>query len=101
MPRSVPVVGAVEKGNGALDFYPVLAWLRDTCIPDCRPLYNVLNEHYDEHLKAAALMRHTYGEDTTYELVIIHNHMLKRFTSHMCRKAPTWSEFTHILGVNY
>ncbi|MNO19227.1 hypothetical protein D3C76_89550 [compost metagenome] len=98
---TTPVVGAVSHGNGALDFYPVLAWLRDTCVPECRPLHSVLNDHYDDQLMAAVVLRHYDGRGSTHELVIIHNHLLKRFTSHMCRQAPTWSEFTHIAGVNY
>lgn len=92
------VVGAVAKGNGASDFYPVLAWLRDTCIPNARPLYNPMNEHFDDNLQAAVLLNHDGWRGNTYELVIIHNHMVKRFTPHMSRQAPSWSEFTYIFG---
>lgn len=92
------VVGAVSKGNGVDDFYPVLAWLRDTCYPTARPLHTMLNDHYDEGLKAAVVLHHDNWGEKSYELVLIHNHMLKRFSSQVCHMAPSWEEFTYIFG---
>lgn len=92
------VVGAVGKGNGADDFYPVLAWLRDTCYPNARPLFKMMSDHYDEGLMAAVVLHHENWGEKSYELVVLHEHMLKRFTSQMCRTAPSWEEFTYQFG---
>jgi hypothetical protein len=87
------VVAAVDKGKDD-DFYPVLAWLRDTCIPDIRPLYNVMNDHYDDELKAAALVKHQMEDGShVYELVLHHGHLEKRVRSGIMRQAPTLATF--------
>lgn len=88
--RSSILVAAVNEGDVDTDFYPVSAYLRDSSIPNVRPLYNVFQQHYDDRLKAAALVHHPAG---TYELVMLHNHMLKRFVSELTRTAPDYESF--------
>lgn len=96
------IITAVDKGDADADFWPLIQWLRDTCIPDVRPLYNVFYEHFntEEWCKAATLLQHKDGRKTTYELVILHNHLIKRFTSCMARRAPTAEQFLTMIGVN-
>jgi len=97
--RTTVVVGAVDAGNGPEDFYAVFAYLRDTCSPSQRPLYNAIRDHMDEHLKAAALLQHAFpGGERSYELVILHNHLLKRFTLSSTREAPSMDLFKALIG---
>lgn len=97
--RTTTLVEAVSEGNGAQDFYPVLAYLRDTCSPSQRPLHDPMQQHFDDKLQAAALVQHTYpGGEISYELVMIHNHLLKRFTLYSVRKAPTLGLFRALIG---
>lgn len=87
------VVAAVDKGKDD-DFYSVLAWLRDTCIPTVRPLYNVMNDHYDDELKAAALIKHQMEDGShVYELVLHYGHLEKRIRAGVPRKAPSMASF--------
>lgn len=87
------VVAAVDKGKEE-DFYSVLAWLRDTCIPDVRPLYNVMNDHYDDDLKAAALIKHQMDDGThAYELVLHYGHLEIRTRAGLARKSPSLASF--------
>ena len=97
--RTTVVVGAVDEGNRAQDFYPVLAYLRDTSSPSQRPLYNIIRDHMDERLAAAALLQHTYpGGLRSYELVILHDHLLKRFTISSTRETPSMDLFKALIG---
>jgi hypothetical protein len=87
------IVATVGKGNEG-DLYPVLAWLRDTCIPDCRPLYNVMNDHHDEKCKAAALVKHEMDDGShIYELVLQYGHLEIRTRTGVNRQAPTIGSF--------
>lgn len=76
------------------DFYVVHSWLRDTCIPEVRPLYNAFNDYHDRKLKAAALLKHTLDDNTTrYELVIEHAAFIGTFQVTGSRSTPTLEEF--------
>jgi hypothetical protein len=87
------VIARVDTGKDG-DFYDVHAWLRDTCIPACRPLYNELDNLYDDDLKAAALVKHNMSDGTTeYELIVHHGCMEKRFKCGVPRKAPKLPDF--------
>lgn len=87
-----PVIGALFKDDVELDFYSIKAYLRDTCEPTVRPLYDILIKHMDDRLLAAVLIKHEFT-DRRYELVLQHDNMIKRFSSNMARQAPSWNEF--------
>ncbi len=68
-PMQVISHGTSTEGEDSL--YRVLAYLRDACRPDLRPLYNKLNELIGPDLHSAQIVCHQlgYGREK-YELVV-------------------------------
>lgn len=88
------LIAAVDDGDLTRDFYPVKAWLRDTCIPAVRPLYNELCNVDDHGLKAVALLEHTMTDGSSvYELLIHHGCFEKRIRATVPRHVPTLADF--------
>lgn len=90
MSEGIPVIGAALKNNESEDFYNVMAWLRDSSNPNIRQLHGTMVKHMDGRLKAAVLLR---LPDNAYQLVLLHDHMLKRFQVCISRRTPTWTVF--------
>ena len=90
MADEIPVIGAVLKNDEAEDFYQIMAWLRDSANPAVRHFHPTLVSHMDGRLMAAVLLRHHDGE---HELVLLHDHLIKRFRVKVTRRPPTWSAF--------
>jgi hypothetical protein len=96
--QTTVVIGAADKGNLDEDFGNIHDWLRDTDIEDCRPLFKCLADHYDDGLKAAVVLRHVDGDDVSHELVILHDELLKRYSSPIISEEPSWNEFLYRAG---
>lgn len=92
------VIIATVRVDNVDDHYDLYAYLRDSCTPSVRPLFNCLRDHYDDKLKAAALVEHRSGQQVIYELVIWHGYAEVRFRAGAPRNPPTVEEFTtHLL----
>lgn len=93
------MIAAVDTGNED-DMYPVLAYLRDTCIPLVRPLHAPMRDICYDGCKAAGLVKHQMDDgSTTYELIVWHHHLEKRFRADFPRRTPTLDAFNkHITG---
>lgn len=89
------VIVATVRIDNVDDHYDLYSYLRDSCTPTIRPLFNCLADHYDDKLKAAALIKR---DDGLHELVIWSGYAEVRFKASVPRNPPTVEEFTtHLL----
>lgn len=92
------VIAATVRIDNVDDHYDLYSYLRDSCTPAIRPLFNCLADHYDDKLKAAALVEHRVGHHVVYELVIWYGYAEVRFRAGIPRNPPTLDDFTtHLL----
>lgn len=81
-----PVFVSVDRAGG---FYDMEAWLRDTCIPDVRPLYNVFLEQRTPQLKGASVVAARLpGGHSFYKLLLLQGGVVSTFTA-VGRVEPT------------
>lgn len=91
------LIAAVDAGKEE-DLYPVMAYLRDTCVPSLRPLYAPMQALCFAGCKAAAVVKYDMDDSTSrYELVVQRGHLETRIKSTVHRQTPTLGEFTKYL----
>lgn len=88
------VVLATVRVDDKTDHYELYSYLRDSCVPNIRPLYNYMADHYNDDLKAAALLKYELDSgQSIYELVIWSGYAEVRYRIGIPRKPPTLEQF--------